>query len=360
MIKLMLGETVRDRQIRKLERIMAGHDEALRALFERSFNRLSSAAQRVFLTLCKWRSSVPTLALEAVLMRPENERIDVQAAITELVQSSFVEQSFEGAVRQPELSVPLEARLFGSRKLGVSVWRAAIEEDVQMLQLLGPANRRGNAPGFGSRVRRMFENVADELSSGKREIDDVLPVLQFITTRYSPASVMLADLVAELEINGDEEKYLLSYVEGPESPDFPAWTIWLRIADIRRGRDDMNGELDALAQACSKPGTPTDVLSDSANGFNGILRSMATNSTGQIQMSRDEKQIIIRDVVLVLEKNFKSLDPANPWSATALSRLAWLQLHLDEPDGARETVSRGLEIDPNNSYCKNLAERLEA
>ena len=63
---------------------MAGQDEALLALFERSYNRLTPAAQRVFLTLCNWKSSVPALAVEAVLLRPENQRIDVQGAISEL------------------------------------------------------------------------------------------------------------------------------------------------------------------------------------------------------------------------------------------------------------------------------------
>ena len=360
-IKLLLGEFARDPNVRKPERIMAGQEEALRALFERSFNKLSSAAQRVFLTLCRWRSSVPSLGLEAVLMRPDNERIDVQKAITELLQTSFVERSEAGKDRQPELNVPLAARIFGSRKLSVSVWRGAIEEDVKMLQLLGPANRRGLTPDFGDRVRRLFENVADELSTGKREIAKVLPVLQFITTRYSPASILLADLVSKLGLGrAEEERYLVNYVEGPESPSAPAWEIWRRIADIRRERDEMNGELDALAHACSRGGAPEYALSELANRINGILRGMGSNPVSENQMTREEKQFIIRDVVRVLDVNFKKLNPDELSSATDLSRLAWLQLHLDESDAARETVSRGLTIDPNNSYCKNLAERLEA
>ena len=91
-IKLILGALARDPNRRNVERIMAPQDEVLDALFERSYSRLSAAAQRGFLTLCTWRSSVPRIALEAVLLRPENELMQVDSAIDELSQMSFVEE----------------------------------------------------------------------------------------------------------------------------------------------------------------------------------------------------------------------------------------------------------------------------
>ena len=139
-IKLLLGEAARSGS-RKPERIMAGQNEALVTLFERSYYRLSPAAQRVFLMLCNWRSSVPALAIEAVLLRPDNERLDAQAAIEELLQSSFIEESIDTNTGEAEITVPLAARLFGVRKLEVSIWRASIKADTSLLHLLGAQNQ---------------------------------------------------------------------------------------------------------------------------------------------------------------------------------------------------------------------------
>ena len=345
-IKLMLGEVARSTATRP-ERIMAGQGEALVALFERSYNKLSPAAQRVFLTLCNWRSSVPALAVEAVLLRPENERMDVQAAIEELVQSSFVEEDFDDTTEEAEVSVPLSARLFGLRKLEVSTWKATIEADTSMLHLLGAQNR-GPTVELGQRIQRLFNNVANALSRGWKEFSEIRPVLEFITSRYPFGSVLLADLVAELGLgDSEEERYLLHYVEHPESHENPAWPVWKRIADIRRDRSDESGELHALAQICRLDTTPTNVLSNTASRINGILRL--------ISLSRDEKQSMLRDIVggfqLRASRDYE-LD------ATDLSRLAWLQVHLDDIASALSTVQRGLRLDPDNTHCKRLAARL--
>ena len=124
MIKIFLGALAREPNRKSLERIMAPQDEVLDALFERSYNRLSAPAQRAFLTLCTWRSSVPRIALEAVLLRPENELMQVDSAVDELSQMSFVEElGSEGLEEDVELAVPLSARLFGTKKLQTSPWR---------------------------------------------------------------------------------------------------------------------------------------------------------------------------------------------------------------------------------------------
>ena len=345
-IKLMLGEVARSGASRP-ERIMAGQDEALIALFERSYNRLAPAAQRVFLTLCNWRSSVPSLAVEAVLLRPENERMDVQAAIEELVQSSFVEEAFDQVTEETEISVPLSARLFGLRKLEVSPWKAAIEGDTSLLHLLGAQNS-GPTVELGRRIDRLFKNVANALSSGTREFSEIRPVLEFITTRYPFGSVLLADLVAELDLSScDQERYLLHFVEHPESHESPAGPIWRRIADIRRNRGDVNGELHALAQICRLETTPTHVLSNAANRINGILRG--------ISLSREDKESMFRGVVNGFELRSSR---TNDLDSTDLSRLAWLQVHLDDISAAINTVERGLALDPENEYCRRLSARL--
>ena len=341
-IKLMLGEIKRGSGLKNPERIMAGQDEALTALFERSFNRLSPAAKRVFLTLCNWRSSVPALALEAVLMRPENEAMDVQLALEELVDSSFVEEIRDEATGESEVSVPLVARLFGLPKLEVSAWRASIQSDTSFLDLLGARIISGK-PEFGGRIRQFFNSVASELSRGSKTFDEVRPVLEYLTTRYPYASVLLAELIAEQDLDDSEERHYLKYVEKPDEARMPAWRIWQRIAMIRERHDDLSGVLDALAQVCRRSNTPAVELSNTANKINRILRSNSVDD-----LSRDAKRILIREVVDALQECHDELD------ATDLSRLAWLQVHLGERGDARETVEKGLEIDPNNTYCRRL------
>lgn len=173
-IKLMIGEIARSGSTSP-ERIMAGRNEALTALFERSYRKMSPAAERVFLTLCKWRSSVPALAIEAVLLRPQNDRIDVRAALDELVQISFIEESFDELGGESEIDVPLAARIFGLKKLDISAWRASIEEDASMLHLFG-AQTSGSVFDIDQRVQRLFRNVAETLFQKKKDFSEVIPI----------------------------------------------------------------------------------------------------------------------------------------------------------------------------------------
>ena len=349
-IKLMIGEVARGSSRVHPERIMAAQGEALVALFERSYNRLSPAAQRVFLTLCKWRSSVPALAVEAVLLRPENERIDVGEAIEELVRGFFVEEVIEDATGEAEVSVPLAARLFGLGKLEVSVWQASIETDISLLHLFGPRTA-GSSPALGSRIQVLFRNVAEALSRGHTDFSEVRPVLDFLPTRYSYSCVLLSRLFFELyQDEVEEERYLLKYVEGVEHPEMPAWQAWKRIAAIRRNRGDAGSELHALAQSCRRDNTPLIELSDAANQINNIFSKLRWEFPDA--PSREEKPFLIRDVVGKLELARAELNP------TDLSRLAWLQLHLGERDSALVTVNQGLSIDPEHYHCLGLKARL--
>ncbi len=94
-IKILLGEVKKARRPFAVKRIVASNDDILPALFERTYANLLALAQRIFLTLSSWRSVVPQLALEAVLLRPsEKERLDVERAVEELEQSSLIDVSF--------------------------------------------------------------------------------------------------------------------------------------------------------------------------------------------------------------------------------------------------------------------------
>ena len=124
-VKILVGESANAGKIIKVARIVAGNDEMLDALFERTYAHLSPAARRVFLTLCSWRSIVPAMALEAALLRPENEKMDVTGAIDELHRCSFIDLTESPEGGHFFASVPLIASFFGRRKLSISPSRKA-------------------------------------------------------------------------------------------------------------------------------------------------------------------------------------------------------------------------------------------
>jgi hypothetical protein len=89
-IKILLGEVAKVKALVKVERIVESKDKILDALFERTYTSLSPAAKQVFLTMCNWRSTVPRIALEAVMLRPANERMDITAVRLQVEQIQLV------------------------------------------------------------------------------------------------------------------------------------------------------------------------------------------------------------------------------------------------------------------------------
>ena len=136
MIKILLGEVAKAGRPQKVERIISGRTDILEALFERTYAGLTPASKIVFMTLSHWRSTVPELAVPAVLLRPLIEKFDIEAALDELKRSSFVEArtSEEQTVF---LTVPLVASVFGRRKLSVSAEKTQIEANTEILRFLG-------------------------------------------------------------------------------------------------------------------------------------------------------------------------------------------------------------------------------
>ena len=352
-IKLLLGELAKGNR-GKPDRIIASQEQALASLFERSYGRLSPAAQRVFLTLCSWRSSVPDLVVEAVMMtsfmRTSEERIDVQEAIREAIRSSFVEEFYDEKSDMSELSVPLAARLFGEKKLEVSEHRVPIYADRDFLQMLG-AQSLTSIADHKHRISQFFGSIAsrvagDSLNPGDSlKIDEVHPVVEYVARRYPYAWLLLSQLYSELggDYGQQEEESLLQYVQGMGDSEVPKAVAWRRIADIRAKRDDRRAELDALSQVCRQPGTELYMLSAAANDINNRLRFY--------DLQQDEKQVLLRDVLRPLQEH------TNEMNGTDWSRLAWLQVHLGEENAALESARKGLEREPYNDYCLRFMRR---
>src|SRR5205807_1651680 len=109
-------------------------------------------------TLSNWRSSVPRLALEAVLLSRARERLDVNSGVEELARSSLIEITESDKDHEIFLSVPFVASLFGKRKLSVSPSKHDVESDTEILREFGAAQQVDIRHGIAPRVQRLFSS----------------------------------------------------------------------------------------------------------------------------------------------------------------------------------------------------------
>lgn len=338
--KVLLGEVAKAAKPIALKRVVATRETVLDALFERSYAVLSPAAQRVFLTLCSWRSLVPRIGLEAVLMRPDNEHMDVEQAIAELEQTSLVEEVTSGDSGASFLSVPLAAALFGKRKLLTSPMKIAIDADLVLVRDFGAATVTDVERGLGPRVDRITRAIA-ERADASGDLSD-LAVLEYIATDYPPAWLNLAQLQAELGKHADALRSINRYLE-QRPTDLEGWR---RLSDAYRAAQDTIGEMHARLQLAELAKPPFDELSKAAVRLNGLL------SRRELLLTSDERRGMAAKLRRLMEARHSEAD------ATDLSRLAWLCLHDRDEEAATKWTEKGLILDPDNEHCLSLRRRL--
>lgn len=339
--KVLLGEVARTGRAGSVERIMAGKDDILNALFERTFSSIPPAAQRTFMTLCNWRSVVPRLALEGALLRPANERFDVAAALEVLEQSSLVEMIRTEEDEGEFVRVPLAAFAFGQKKLRVSPMKAAIDADTELLRLFGSSHRSEIGKGLEPRIRRMIKSLAEKRSAGD-DVDEEIALIRYVALRYPRAWLQLAEFHIEEREFAQAQECLTSYL-AVEPADRMAWQ---RLAELFARLHDGQGEVFAKVEIARLPGASLNDISDAATTLN---RHVANNAPG---LGPDERRSMAAELAASLTRREAECD------AYDFSRLAWLYLHLGRQDEARKCVVKGLRRDPSNHHCLNLAERL--
>jgi hypothetical protein len=347
-VKILLGEIAKAGRPLKIERIIAGREEILDALFERTFANLSPAARHVFLTLSSWRSTVPELAIEAVMLRPSNERLDVETALGELKRCSFVETTLSPD-KNVFLSVPLVATIFGKRKLAVSTMKVAVEASTEILRYLGAAQKTDTQHGVGPRVSSMFKNIAAKVSGKPDALKEYLPIMEFIAQRYPPAWLLLARFLEESNVENRIERAkdsISRYLEStPKTKEqlFP----WKKRADYCHGTEDWQGEIHSLVEMGQLPETSFNEISSAANRINSLLRFHQFLDLYEIK-------VLVRKLAETMASRIEE-----EGDGTDCSRLAWLYLRLDEHAVAEQLIDRGLSLDPGNEHCSKLKEKLQ-
>ena len=354
-IKILLGQVAKERRAVKLERIVASADHLLKALFERTYDKLSPASQRVFLLLCSWRVFVPAVAVEAVLLRPGNERFDVATALSELRRFSLVEEVLSGTEDEVFVGVPLAAATFGRRKLGASALKVAVEEDRKVLMEFGAGKREDAHRGVLPRIERLVKTIATKVSANPKALDEFVPVLDYIASRIPKAYELLADLVLEVGDTVDSreraKRYLQRFLEVADVHE--KRRAWRQLADLCRASGDVVGEVHALAESALLPIVPLEEIGAFANQIN--------NRIYELRRGQGVDEAWSPEVRLLIEKAARSMDRhIGTLSATDCSRLAWMYLNSGNSARAMDVARIGIQRDPQNEHCQKLLLRLES
>ena len=344
-IKILLGEVANRKEFNAARGVIAGSDEILTALFERTFTALTPCGQRAFMTLAAWNSAVPRIALEAVLMVATKERSEVEKSIDALLQYSLAEErvSDDG---QEYIFLPLVANAFGKGKLQISLYSPSIEADVQILHMFGTsATTRVNLSlrhGIGNFIRNVAERIDDGGSLTSYE-----PILNMVCRSYNPGWLQLAEWRLERGNESDLDAAILniqSFLQGDGNRASSA-DAWRLLANVYHRKGNLLGELHAFVERAQFGSVPFYDLSNSANLLNRRFRDLDVDD-GKLQLAER--------LLNAMEVRRHEAGPDD------YSKMAWLALHLSQERKATEIAERGLELDPGNVYCQRIATRIGA
>ena len=350
-IKILLGQIASEGKIVSPKRVVANSDYLLKALFERTFESLDPASRRIFLLLSSWSVYIPQLAVEAISLRPQNERIAVSQAIEKLSQFSLIEEVQSEKDQEIFVGVPLAAAIYGRSKLLVSPYRASINEDRNLLLEFGPSTQEATRYGVLPRVRALFTSISKKLMANKYPLDDVLPILEYLASRVPETYSELAELIIcydESKEGKDKAKrYLRNYLEKAQSLKK---VYWQKLAELCYETEDELGELNAMCQDAVSSESSLDDISNITNKINSRIKELKDNKNDIVKNL--EFQAMINQLIQEFEKYSVN------FSAVECSRLAWLYLNMGNSERARDLAEKGVKLDSYDEHCNNLLKRL--
>ena len=353
-IKILLGQVAKEQRAVNPKRIVASSDHLLNALFKRTYNALSPAAQRVFLLLCSWRVFVPEVAVEAVSLRPGTERFDVARALEELVRFSLVESTTSSIDGERFVGVPLAAAVYGQRELEISPFKVAVEEDRRILMEFGAGKREDSHRGVYPRIENLVRTVARRVANNPLELPNAFPILEYLANRFPTTYLRLADLVLEASDDTESKEQAKTYIRSflIEAEVADRYGAWMRLARLCRISDDPRGEIHAICEAALLPTVSQRDLGELANHLNNRIRDLKTQGVDDA-WSPEVRELLAR-VAGVMERRLREL------SGSECSRLAWLYLNVGNSQRALDIARIGIKTEPDNVHCQRLVERLES
>ena len=324
-VKIVLGEIARDKRISaKFERVISRRDDILDALFLRSFERLSADAQRVFLTLCSWRSVVPMIMLEAALRRSSNdEPVDVEQAVEELTTSSMIEILRPSEREEPRwINVPGAAFSFGASRLSTHKSASTVKADRQYIALLGPTKNTSvetdeiDLNYFFGRARECFK--ARSLPQ-----DDLMDVIDHLCSSTSYAWRLAVRVLADVGRSEDARRIMMR--DAPA--DVQTWEL-----------DDLRFRYELLRKLRDSRTVETALVlipkllreSDYQAACATVVDLVSAVKARLLSLTDSQKRRISPEVLRPFRGAIKHVDPRSAQSLAALAALD------DSPDAQDE------------------------
>jgi hypothetical protein len=345
-IKVLLGEVAKAGRTSNIQRLVAGTEDILTALFQRTFAALSPCSQRAFLTLSAWNSPVPRMALEAVLFRSTQERSEVEKGIESLLQYSMAEIYVTQSDKQEFISLPLVASVFGKKKLNISQSKASIQADVEILQMMGPSRRDDVTLSLARKLENFIGNISRRVDSGE-SFDTFMPIVEMICRAYNPGWLIVARWHMEQRTPQDYDlakEELRRFLEN-DPPSEIASEAWRLLGHACYQTGDALGEVHSFIERAQLSDVPFHDLSNTANRLNLFLREHG------FDIDREQKRDLAIRILQVLNQQIVEA------RADDLSRMAWLAIQSGQESVARGYVQRGLDMEPGNHHIWKLAQR---
>lgn len=349
-IKILLGEFSNDHNQKSPKHILAKKDEILTALFERTYATLSPCAQRAFMTLSKWNSNVPRLALEAVLIDSlKDDPGIVDEAISSLFQYSLA-QKIKTQDQQEFISIPFAASIFGKNKWKISHLRSKIDKDLELLYMFGPSQSNDMSVRLANRLENFIKNMSEKIDK-EGSFQDYKSILKIISQAYNPSRKILARFYMEHEEIDQHlqlaETELKLFLEN-SSHEQDIISAWRMLADVYLKLKEYHKNIHALTELAQISSVSFYEVSDVANCLNRYL------SINKSDIRNDDKIELVHPLLDVLEK--RKIEAR----ADDFSRMAWLALNIQQETKAREYMKLGLNNDPQNCNCLKLKDHLSA
>lgn len=343
-MKVLLGDFSRKKMKGNIERLIAGSDEILVALFERTYSALSPCAQRIFLTLSSWNSAVPRLGLESILMYSLDDPLDVEKSIETLIQYSMIEE-IKGDDGHYFLQLPYVAYAFGNKKLKISPLQHIISSDVSLMRKFGVSSIDDKRISLKQNFTRYISTIYHN--------DDFFKIHKIILERicytfnegWQLLSIWALEANSE-KFNNFAEDCIKRYLENERSEKNKrnAWSIFTTISE-RLGHP--YEQILGLTQIASYESISIDELSNITNKINRLFK------LHEVSLGENIKQELLIKLFNVVYGRRNEAD------ANACSRFAWLALHINKENEAKTLVEIGLKNDPENQYCLGLNKKFE-
>ena len=340
-MRILIGEISKERRFVPAKSLLPKRLDIVSAVFERSFNKLSEAGKRVFLTVASWKSAVSELALIVIVGQ---RNLDVEEGIEECTRLSLLSR-IDYLDGQPAYIAPQVARVFAQKKLEGDPDRLVIQEDLAIMQQFGvlPTSQQIQIPQEESIRRFINWCMSQSNAADKDKLSQIDATLEILAGLWPEAWINVAAFRQQHNFGREQIEYALrrSVEENPSIKE-----AWMQRAAYARGVEDRANFISSRIRVVELD--PSDVI---------LVREVALELCQYVVDRAAEIPITRRGVYLASVRQHM-VNISDKLDATGLSRLAWLYLLEGNKPEAWRYASQGLRTDQNNEHCFNIINRL--